>query len=110
MLPQHYLSYLNNLRVNEYCSAVESLFHYFDRQHVAVAPAPASAAARTRPDSTTEQEAASRGLRYAALNLASLHYRFGHRCDSRRGRGQRIWVASMNGTRTHRIICDERIV
>lgn len=71
---QHYLSYLNNLRVSEYCSAIESLYHYFDRQQ---ATFPNHHLATAKPK--TDEEACSRGFRYAALNLASLHYRFGHR-------------------------------
>ncbi|KAF0309999.1 Anaphase-promoting complex subunit 5 [Amphibalanus amphitrite] len=56
----HFLSFLNCLRSSELCGAVHSLYHSFDRM----------GAGGDEP---------SRGLRYAALSLASLHARFGHR-------------------------------
>ena len=56
----HFLSFLNCMRVGELCGAIHSLYHSFDRM----------GAAGDEP---------SRGLRYAALSLASLHARFGHR-------------------------------
>ncbi|XP_037084858.1 anaphase-promoting complex subunit 5-like [Pollicipes pollicipes] len=57
----HFLSFLNCLRVGELCGAVHSLYHSFDRMGAAAGGEP------------------SRGLRYAALSLAALHARFGHR-------------------------------
>ena len=62
----HYLSFLNYLRVQEYCGAVDSLYHYFDRQNMT-------------NGSTSSEDVTSRGYRYAALNMAALQYRFGHR-------------------------------
>lgn len=62
---QHYLSYLNCLRINEYCSAIDSLYHCFDR----LAPS----------ESRSTPEDKSRTLRYAALNLAVLHAHFNHK-------------------------------
>ncbi|XP_012256347.2 anaphase-promoting complex subunit 5 isoform X2 [Athalia rosae] len=61
----HYLSYLNCLRVNEYCGAVDSLYHCFDR----LAPF----------ENRTPTEDRNRTFRYAALNLAALHAQFGHK-------------------------------
>ncbi|CAH1785514.1 unnamed protein product [Owenia fusiformis] len=68
----HFLSYLNNLRVNEYCGAINSLYHYFDRHQL------------TNPNagSKVKEEDYGRSFRYAALNLAALHYRFGHRNEA----------------------------
>jgi len=68
---QHFLSYLNSLRVREYCTALHNLFHYFDR----------------KTTFTLDQQGQGQGKhkeaevhrRYAALNLAALHYRFGHK-------------------------------
>ncbi|XP_034191300.1 anaphase promoting complex subunit 5 ida [Osmia lignaria lignaria] len=61
----HYLSYLNCLRVNEYCGAVDSLYHCFDRL--------AAMENRSAPEDR------SRIFRYAALNLAVLHAQFNHK-------------------------------
>ncbi|XP_053994438.1 anaphase-promoting complex subunit 5 [Hylaeus volcanicus] len=61
----HYLSYLNCLRVNEYCGAVDSLYHCFDR----LAPL----------ENRSAPEDRSRIFRYAALNLAVLHAQFNHK-------------------------------
>lgn len=60
----HYLSYLNCLRVNEYCGALDSLYHCFDR----LAPL----------DNRLISDDRSRTFRYAALNLAALHAQFNH--------------------------------
>lgn len=72
MVEAHFLSYLNNLRVKEYCTAVHNLYHFFDRN-----------------TNITEAGTANRNLReedtsrrYAALNLASLHFRFGQKEES----------------------------
>ena len=70
---QHYLSYLNYLRVNEYCGAIESLHHYFDCHLVDFSKTNDSA------KSKQEDEVSCRGFRYAALSMAALQYRFGHR-------------------------------
>ncbi|XP_033102133.1 anaphase-promoting complex subunit 5-like [Anneissia japonica] len=61
-----YLSFLNYLRINEYCGAVHSLYNYFDR----------ISSPNTMSNSSEEF---SQSYRYAALNLASLHSRFGHK-------------------------------
>lgn len=64
----HFLSYMNNLRVKEYCNALHNLFHCFDRN------------TNFSDDSITNktvEEDVSR--RYASLNLAGLHFRFGHK-------------------------------
>ncbi|XP_043287109.1 anaphase-promoting complex subunit 5 [Venturia canescens] len=61
----HYLSYLNCLRVNEYCGALDSLYHCFDR----LAPL----------ENRSAPEDRARTFRYAALNLAALHAQFGHK-------------------------------
>ncbi|XP_075424340.1 anaphase-promoting complex subunit 5 isoform X2 [Ascaphus truei] len=63
----HYLSYLNSLRVQDVYSSTHSLLHYFDRLIL------------TGADSKSNgDEGYGRSLRYAALNLAALHCRFGH--------------------------------
>uniref|UniRef100_A0A8I6A0N5 Anaphase-promoting complex subunit 5 n=1 Tax=Rattus norvegicus TaxID=10116 RepID=A0A8I6A0N5_RAT len=64
---QHYLSYLNNLRVQDVFSSTHSLLHYFDRLILTGAEGKSNG-----------EEGYGRSLRYAALNLAALHCRFGH--------------------------------
>lgn len=56
---QHFLSFLNCLRVKEFGGAVESLYHFFDRSAL-----------------ITTNEEKSKGFRYAALSLAALHAKF----------------------------------
>ena len=68
---------MNNLRVAEYCGAMESHHHYFDRQHAAAATGQAQGGKGGKQ--APEDEGLSRWFRYAALSLASLQYRFGHR-------------------------------
>jgi len=68
---QHFLSYLNSLRVKEYCTALHNLFHYFDRKTTATF---SKGQGQGRPNKEEEVH-----RRYAALNLAALHYRFGHK-------------------------------
>ncbi|XP_012586655.1 PREDICTED: anaphase-promoting complex subunit 5 [Condylura cristata] len=63
----HYLSYLNSLRVQDVFSSTHSLLHYFDRLILTGAESKGSG-----------EEGCGRSLRYAALNLAALHCRFGH--------------------------------
>lgn len=65
----HYLSYLNALRVKEYCGAVNHLYHCFDRNTLANN--------ETKPAANPDD--IGRSFRYAALNLAALHCRFGHK-------------------------------
>lgn len=58
----HYLSYLNCLRVREYCGAISSVQHYFNRQTFRV----------------TNIDEKSRGYRYTSLNMAILNAFFNH--------------------------------
>ncbi len=77
-LPQvHYLNYLNSLRVNDFCSAVKSLYWSFDRGCQC-------SEIFHNPEMDVEKlnEEADRGFRYAALNLAALHANFGHQKEA----------------------------
>ncbi|VEN54817.1 unnamed protein product [Callosobruchus maculatus] len=60
----HFLSYLNYLRVDEFCGAMSSLLHCFD--------------ASLDPNIKYCNDEKSKRHRFAALNLAILHYHFGH--------------------------------
>lgn len=73
----HFLGYMNNLRVGEYIGALESLFHYFDRKLIMP-----SAASQPGQRAKQDDDINNRNFRYAALNMASLHYRFGHRKEA----------------------------
>lgn len=64
---QHYLSYLNSMRVQDIFISTHSLLHYFDRLILS------GSEGKSNGD-----EGYGRSLRYAALNLAALHCRFGH--------------------------------
>ncbi|XP_014241164.1 anaphase-promoting complex subunit 5 [Cimex lectularius] len=63
----HFLSYMNCTRVKEYCGAVDSLYHYFDRK---------------APSSYEDEAVRCKGLRFAALNLAILQAKFNHRDEA----------------------------
>ncbi|XP_061189675.1 anaphase-promoting complex subunit 5-like [Saccostrea echinata] len=64
----HFLSYMNNLRVKEYCNALHNLFHCFDRN--------TNFTDDIITNKTVEEDVSRR---YASLNLAGLHFRFGHK-------------------------------
>lgn len=63
----HYLNYLNSMRVQDIFLSAHSLLHYFDRLILS-----------GNEGKSNGEEGYGRSLRYAALNLASLHCRFGH--------------------------------
>uniref|UniRef100_A0A3B4EYV0 Anaphase-promoting complex subunit 5 n=1 Tax=Pundamilia nyererei TaxID=303518 RepID=A0A3B4EYV0_9CICH len=63
----HYLNYLNSMRVQDIFLSAHSLLHYFDRLILS-----------GNDGKSNGDEGYGRSLRYAALNLASLHCRFGH--------------------------------
>ncbi|XP_051923513.1 anaphase-promoting complex subunit 5 isoform X1 [Hippocampus zosterae] len=63
----HYLNYLNSIRVQDIYLSTHSLLHYFDRLILS-----------GNEGKSNGEEGYSRNLRYATLNLASLHCRFGH--------------------------------
>lgn len=67
LAPQHYLNYLNSMRVQDIFLSAHSLLHYFDRLILS-----------GNDGKSNGDEGYGRSLRYAALNLASLHCRFGH--------------------------------
>lgn len=64
---QHYVSYLNSVRVQDVFTSTHSLLHYFDRLVLS------GAEGKSNGD-----EGFGRSLRYAVLNLATLHCRFNH--------------------------------
>nr|XP_042903472.1 anaphase-promoting complex subunit 5 isoform X2 [Parasteatoda tepidariorum] len=78
-----YLSYLNSLRVREYCGARENLYHHFDR----------NTAVPQETKATTASEDLSRSSRYAALNLAILHALFDHKDEALAALNEAIMVA-----------------
>ncbi|KAM9393986.1 anaphase-promoting complex subunit 5 [Pholidichthys leucotaenia] len=63
----HYVNYLNSMRVQDIFLSAHSLLHYFDRLILS-----------GNEGKSNGDEGYGRSLRYAALNLASLHCRFGH--------------------------------
>lgn len=63
----HYLNYLNSMRVQDIFLSAHSLLHCFDRLILS-----------GNEGKSNGDEGYGRSLRYAALNLASLHCRFGH--------------------------------
>ncbi|KAH9502773.1 Anaphase-promoting complex subunit 5 [Bulinus truncatus] len=80
----HFLSYINSLRVKEYCTAIHSLYHYFDRK--ASMPVDTS---QNKKRGVLDEVA----MRYAALNLASLQFRFGNKEECRAALREAIRMA-----------------
>ncbi|GFS47616.1 anaphase-promoting complex subunit 5 [Nephila pilipes] len=78
-----YLSYLNSLRVKEYCGAKDNLYHHFDRNTSVPQECKASVAS----------EDLTRSSRYAALNLAIFHALFGHKEEALSALNEAIMVA-----------------
>ncbi|KAJ0181778.1 hypothetical protein K1T71_002500 [Dendrolimus kikuchii] len=63
----HFLSFLNCIRMKEFCGAQDSLYNCFDR----------SVVCNSNNSATTER---NKNFRYAALNRAAMHTHFGHKC------------------------------
>ena len=68
---QHFLKYMNYLRVRECKASLDSLFSYFDRVF--------NVAGDSRSKVEDADSSGHHGYRYAALNVAAMAYRFGHR-------------------------------
>ena len=81
----YFLKYLNCLRNNEYSAALDNLVKAFNAES---APGAGGFIPGTgclvNPEVTPplKPEEANKGFRYAALNLVSLHSRFGHRASA----------------------------
>lgn len=65
------------MRTKEFKEALDSLYHYFDRQQWQ-----GESAIKIASDSEDIEAERCHRFRYAALNLAALHCRFGHRYAS----------------------------
>lgn len=64
---QHFLSFLNCIRMKEFCGAQDSLYNCFDRTVFSIT---SNANANNEKNKT---------FRYAALNRAAMHTQFGHK-------------------------------
>lgn len=110
----HFVRYLNCLLHREYQGAVDSLHTYFDycmrsggpTSSAAIATASAAAVAasggRGNQSSAAVHASAALGRRrpmmqYAVLNLAALHYQFGHRHEAMLAIQETVRVAQQNG-------------
>ncbi|CAH3017657.1 unnamed protein product [Porites evermanni] len=85
----HFASFLNCLRTNEFKEALDSLYHYFDRQQWQGD----SLANKGVCDSEEAETERCHRFRYAALNLAALHCRFGHRQEAMAALKEAIQIA-----------------
>lgn len=63
---QHFLSFLNCMRMKEFCGAQDSLYNCFDRTVFNIC------------SSTNNMNDKNKNFRYAALNRAAMHTQFGH--------------------------------
>ncbi|KAK3769011.1 hypothetical protein RRG08_015751, partial [Elysia crispata] len=81
----HFLSYMNSLRVKEYCTALHNLCHFFDRK----ACPPGDSSPPKKKSAPVEEVA----MRYAALNLASLQFRFGNREECKAALQEAVMLA-----------------
>ncbi|XP_022789154.1 anaphase-promoting complex subunit 5-like [Stylophora pistillata] len=84
----HYTTFLNCLRAKEFKGALDSLYHYFDRQqwHGESAIKIASNSEEIEPEKCHR-------FRYAALNLAAFHCQFGHREEALAALKEAIQIA-----------------
>lgn len=64
---QHFLSFLNCIRMKEFCGAQDSLYNCFDRTVFSVA------------GNSVANNDRNKNFRYAALNRAAMHTQFEHR-------------------------------
>ncbi|KAF5289260.1 hypothetical protein FQA39_LY15190 [Lamprigera yunnana] len=78
----HFLNYLNYLRVKEFCGAINSLFHCFDKSGFV--------------DSKGNVDEQSKAFRFAALNLAVLYFHFGHREEALAALKEAIMMAQQS--------------
>ena len=72
---QHFVQYLNSIRVGEFNQAMDCLYHYFDRKQW-------EEGGKSGTNSETSDDAKKDRCKrfcFAALNLAILHTHFGHR-------------------------------
>ncbi|XP_020627681.1 anaphase-promoting complex subunit 5-like isoform X3 [Orbicella faveolata] len=84
----HYTSFLNCLRTKEFKEALDSLYHYFDRKQWQ-----GESAIKIASDSEDVEAERCHRFRYAALNLAALHCRFGHRQEALAALKEAIQIA-----------------
>ena len=77
----YFLKYLNSLRNNEYSAALDSLVKAFNVESATNGLFIPGTGCLAYPEvnPSIKPEEANKGFRYAALNLVSLHSRFGHR-------------------------------
>ncbi|XP_074624206.1 anaphase-promoting complex subunit 5-like [Acropora palmata] len=87
----HYASFFNCLRAKEFKEALDSLYHYFEQQQWQGE----SAFHANKPAGESEETEAERchRFRYAALTLAALHCRFGHRQEAMAALKEAIQIA-----------------
>ncbi|XP_053600479.1 anaphase-promoting complex subunit 5 isoform X2 [Plodia interpunctella] len=72
-LPEiHFLSFLNCIRMKEFCGAQDSLYHCFDRTVFSVTNS------NNNPNNNVCNDR-NKNIRYAALNRAAMHTQFGHK-------------------------------
>lgn len=86
----HYVSFLNCLRTMEFKEALDSLYHYFEQQQSWQGE---SAANKIVGDSEETEAERCHRFRYAALILAALHCRFGHRQEAMAALKEAIQIA-----------------
>jgi len=97
----HFVRYLNCLMHREYQGAVDSLHTYFDYCTRPGGPTSATPATDTRGAAAVHASATLGRRRpmmqYAVLNLAALHFEFGHRRESMLAIQETVRVAQQNG-------------
>ncbi|XP_026757188.1 anaphase-promoting complex subunit 5 isoform X2 [Galleria mellonella] len=69
----HFLSFLNCIRMKEFCGAQDSLYNCFDRTVFSVT------ANNNNNNNNTSCNDRNKNFRYAALNRAAMHTQFGHK-------------------------------
>ena len=100
----HFLRYLNCLHHREYQGAVDSLHTYFDYCTRLGGPTSLAAAKSRAGGSGGGVDSGGGGasrhmpmMQYAVLNLAALHFQFGHRYEAMLAIQETVRVAQQNG-------------
>ncbi|XP_060802230.1 anaphase-promoting complex subunit 5 isoform X2 [Amyelois transitella] len=91
-LPEiHFLSFLNCIRMREFCGAQDSLYHCFDRTVFSVSNN------NNNVHNNNPCNDKNKNIRYAALNRAAMHTQFGHKTVAMEGVREALAAAQEAG-------------
>lgn len=96
----HNLSYMNNLRVRDFCNALDSFHRAYDRSATRGTTAAGTAAEQSANNAAAvNTNVNNKGLQYSSLNLAILHVQFGHEREALASLRESVMLAQEAGDR-----------